>query len=178
MTLLSFPTQFWQKLYRNSVFHFYIFYVIFLFLFAYFEIEYHYFSQAGAEHRLQLDYVGLVSSLVSASWALVLLTRVPKPGNSLYLYVGECVNPEPYSLVFSKRKITEPLKLLPKEVPETPKTTQTTVIAIGFPPELYGKALLLKTSQALVVDHKEIKFVLGCKLLSCWLAFMVPSGAI
>lgn len=61
-----------------------------------------------------------------------------------------------------------------REVPETPKTIQEIITAVGSTPELVGKALLPKTLQALLTGHKELRLDLDWKLPSSWLALRVP----
>ena len=47
-------------------------------------------------------------------------------------------------------------------------------IALGCPPSLDSKTVLVKTPRALVAGHTEINFSLTGKLPPCWLAYMVP----
>lgn len=47
-------------------------------------------------------------------------------------------------------------ELLFREVPEGSKTRQAIVVALGYPPEVHGKILLLKTPHLLTIEHREI----------------------
>lgn len=59
-----------------------------------------------------------------------------------------------------------------------PQVLQTIANALGCPPKLGGKTLLLKTPPAWVTGLGEIKLVPTLKLHSYWVAFMVLEGSI
>lgn len=46
-------------------------------------------------------------------------------------------------------------ELLFREFPEGSKTRQAIVIALGYPPEVHGRILLLKTPHLLTIEHIE-----------------------
>lgn len=64
-----------------------------------------------------------------------------------------CVKPDEKP---SGRCGTPPLELLVRDVLETPKTGQALAIALGGPPELDSKTLLLETPHTLVIRHGEV----------------------
>lgn len=61
------------------------------------------------------------------------------------------------------------LELLAIEVLQTSHTSQAVACALGLPPELGGKAIVMKTPSAWVRDHADIKQVLTWKLHPYWL---------
>lgn len=56
---------------------------------------------------------------------------------------------------------------------EVPQTIQVIDSAVGCPPGVDGKTLLMKPN-ALVAGHRKIKLAVSWKLPSCWIAFIVP----
>lgn len=61
-------------------------------------------------------------------------------------------------------------------VPQTPKTTQAINIAVGYPLELYGEILSIRTSYTSSKRYRKVNLVLTWKLPPCRLAFMEPEG--
>lgn len=57
-------------------------------------------------------------------------------------------------------------KLLTSGIPLTPQTLYT--IAVGYPPELTSKTILLKTTHCLAVKYGELRLVLTWNLYLYW----------